>query len=95
MKIPRMVRCKWQQFRERRQKAILRIAKSHPDAQVRARAQIIVDWRVKQRSMTSSRRYFAQLRWFKKLHAASWMGESKESGLIVLVGPCATDTSVS
>jgi hypothetical protein len=42
MKIPRMVRCKWRQFRERRQKAILSIAKAHPDAQVRARAQIIV-----------------------------------------------------
>ncbi|MHB9067179.1 MAG: winged helix-turn-helix domain-containing protein, partial [Pirellulaceae bacterium] len=38
----RMVRCKWRQFRERRQKAILSIAKAHPDAQVRARAQIIV-----------------------------------------------------
>ena len=42
MKISRMVRCKWRQFRERRQKAILSIAKAHPDAQVRARAQIIV-----------------------------------------------------
>jgi hypothetical protein len=42
MKIPRMVRCKWRQSRERRQKAILSIAKAHPDAQVRARAQIIV-----------------------------------------------------
>lgn len=42
MKIPRMVRSKWRQFRERRQKAIRSIAKAHPDAQVRVRAQIIV-----------------------------------------------------
>ena len=42
MKIPRMVQRKWQQFRERRRRAILSMAKGHPDALTRTRAQIVV-----------------------------------------------------
>jgi DNA-binding NarL/FixJ family response regulator len=42
MKIPRMVQRKWRQFREKRRRAILSMAKGHPDALTRTRAQIVV-----------------------------------------------------
>lgn len=42
MKIVRMVRKKWNQFRDLRRKAMRSMAKGHPDADTRRRAQIVV-----------------------------------------------------
>jgi transposase len=42
MKVARMVRRVWNRFREKRRKVIRSIAKQHPDANTRRRAQIVL-----------------------------------------------------